>query len=165
MISNDYPVLDGIAPSWADIIVRISPDGAPLIEMKDIVAINTGTTVEVGELRGASGGRVIKRTRGAVSYEASMTLYREGYQKLCRGIMGLAPLRGNQRLVSLVHFQVQVQHTPPGSSEIFEYRVKGCRMLGRTANGTEGVDADQVEVSLSPIEIADVIDGVEVVML
>lgn len=164
-INNEYPVLDGVAPSWADIIVRATPAGAPLIEMKDIAAINTGTTVEVGEQRGASGGRVIKRTTGSVSYEASLTLYRSGYQKLLRALAAIAPVRGNQKAVSFVQFQIQVQHTPPNSDEIFEYRLKGCRMLGRSMNSAEGVDADQVEVTLSVLEIADMIDGAEVVAL
>lgn len=165
-INNEFPVLDGVAPSWADIMIKASPlaDGS-LIDIKDIQAINTGTTVEFGEQRGASGGRVIKRTTGQVSQEASMTLYRSGYQKLLRALKSLAPKRGNQRAISLVHFNIQVQHTPPGDTEIYEYRVKGCRIAGRNLNGAEGTDADLVEVPLNPIEIADVIDGEEVVML
>jgi len=165
-INNEFPVLDGVAPSWADIIIKASPvaDGS-LIDIKDIQAINTGSTVEFGEQRGASGGRVIKRTTGSVSYEASMTLYREGYQKLLRALKGSAPKRGNQRALAIVPFNIQVMHTPPGSVEIFEYRIKGCRIAGRALNGAEGTDADLVEVQLNPIEIADVIDGEEVVML
>ena len=164
-MNNDFPVLDGIAPSWADIKVNASPIGGSLLDIKDIQAINTGSTVEFGEQRGASGGRVMKRTTGSVSYEASMTLYRSGYQKLLRALKDLAAQRGNQRSVSLVHFNVQVIHTPPNDVEIYEYRIKGCRIAGRNLNGAEGTDADLVEVALNPIEIADVIDGEEVVML
>jgi hypothetical protein len=164
-INNEFPVLDGIAPSWADIIVRATPAGAPLIEMKEIKSISTGTTVEIGEQRGASGGRVIKRTTGSKSDEASSTLYRGGYQNLIRNLAAIAPKRGNQRIVSLVHFGIQVQHTPPGSVEIFEYRIKGCRLLGRTLASEEGNEADTVDVTLNPLEIADMIDGVEVVFL
>ena len=161
--NNDYPVYNGIAPSWADVIVRVSPDGAPLIDVKDITAINTGSKVEVGEAR--AGGRVMKRTTGSKSDTATMTLLREGYQKLVRGLKDLAPQRGNQRLISLVHFGIQIQHTPPGSDEVFEVRLKGCRLLGRDLNGAEGTDADTVEVELNPLEIVDVIDGEEVVLL
>jgi hypothetical protein len=164
-VNNEFPVLDGIAPSWADIIVRASPAGAPLIEMKDIAAINTGTTLEVGEQRGASGGRVIKRTRGSVSYEASVTLYYSGLQKLNRALKALAPKRGNQRVLRSVHFGVQVQFTPPGEVEIFEYRIKGCFVSGRTLNAAEGTDAQQIEVPLNTIEIVDVVDGEEIVLL
>lgn len=162
-MSNDFPVVDGIAPSWADIIVRLSPIGAPLLELGDIKAINSGTTVEYGEQR--AGGRLMKRTTGSESSEASITLYRSGYQKLLRGLKSAAPSRGNQRLVALVHFGIEVQHTPPGDVEVYLYRLKGCRLKGRTLNGSEGDDADTVEVPLSVVQIADVIDGEEVVMV
>jgi hypothetical protein len=165
MSTNDFPVLDGIVPSWADIIVRVSPAGAPLIEMGDIKSINTGTTVEIGEQQGASGGRVLKRTTGSAKNEMSWTLYRDGFQKFLRGIKALAPIRGNQRRLRLVHFGVQVQHTPPGSIEIFEYRCKGVCYLGRDMNSAEGTDADTVDCRLSVIEIADMIDGEECVLV
>lgn len=164
-MNNDYPVLDGIVPSFADIGVKLTPYGASVLDVKDIAAINTNTTVEIGEQRGASGGRVMKRTTGSASHEASWTLYRDGYQKMIRALMAVAPRRGNQALISLVHFDVQVQHTPPGSSESFEYVIKGCRFLGRAMNGAEGPDADKVDCSLNTIQIADIIDGVEVVLL
>lgn len=165
MPNNDYPTLDGIVPSWADIIVKASPYGGALLDIKDIAAINTGTTVEVGSQQGASGGRIMARTTGAVTHEASWTLYRSGYQKLVRGLQLIAPVRGNQRLVSLVHFDIQVQHTPPGSIEIYEYRLKGCRLLGRQMNSAEGTEAERVEVPLSVLSIVDVVDGAEVVYL
>src|ERR1044071_8644261 len=118
------PLLDGVAPSWADISVRISPSAGGggvagavigavanavvgnLLELGDIKAINTGTSVDLGEQR--EGGRVIKRTRGSVSYEASMTLYASGWQKLVKGLLAVAPRRGSQVLVSLVNFTVNV---------------------------------------------------------
>lgn len=162
-LSNDYPILDGIAPSWADISVKASANGAPLIEMKDIQSINTNTTVEVGEQRQA--GRVIRRTTGSVSFEANIVLYRTGYQKLLRAAKALAPLRGQRRVISLVHFDIQVLHTPPDESDIYEYHLEGCRMLGRALNGAEGSDADTVDVPLSVVTIVDVVDGEEVIAL
>lgn len=165
MANQQFPVLNGVAPSWADIIVKCELFDGPLLDVVDIAAINTSTAVEVGAQRGASGGRVLKRTTGQVDYEASLTLYRDGYQKLIRNLAAAAPSRGNQKLMSLVHFNIQVQHTPPGSAEVFEYLVKGCRITGRTLNGAEGTDADQVEVPLSVIEIVDIIDGVETLMV
>lgn len=165
-IQNDYPVLDGIAPSWADIIVKAKPNGGSLVELKDIAALNTGSSVEVGEQRGASGGRVMKRTTGAVSYEASITFYRDGYDRFIESLAALAPVRGSQKVLSLVHFLIEVQHTPIGSDRIFQYRLKGCRIMGDTLNHAEGTDADQVEVPLSVIERAHVLpDGSEAVML
>jgi hypothetical protein len=45
------------------------------------------------------------------------------------------------------------------------FKLKGCRLLGRTFNATEGSDAQQIEVPLSVIEIVDVVDGRDVVMV
>jgi hypothetical protein len=84
---------------------------------------------------------------------------------LIEELMKVAPKRGNQRLISLVHFGVAVLHTPPGSTRIFEYRIKGCRLLGRAIAGEEGTDADTVDLVLNPLEIVDVVGGVEAAWL
>ena len=165
MANQEYPILNGVAPSWADISVRISPNGGQLIEMVDIAAINTSRAVEVGLQRGASGGRVLNRTTGQGTQEASITLYQSGAKQLYRALMQLAPVRGNQRVISLVQFQIHQQWTPLGSAEIYERIIKGCRVIGDTLNAAEGTDAQQIEVPLSVLEIADIIDGQEVVLL
>lgn len=165
MANQEYPILNGVAPSWADISVRISPNGGQLVEMVDIAAINTSRAVEVGLQRGASGGRVLNRTTGQGSQEASITLYQSGAKQLYRALMQLAPVRGNQRVISLVQFQIHQQWTPLGSAEIYERIIKGCRVIGDTLNAAEGTDAQQIEVPLSVLEIADIIDGQEVVLL
>lgn len=166
MPNQRFTILDGIAPSFADIRVIATPSNAPLIEMEDIKSINTGMSMEIGEQRGASGGRVIYTTTGNVKNEASMTLYATGFNKFLRGLRPLAPLRGGkQRLISLVHFGLQVIWTPPGMTEIFEFRVKGCRYTGRAFNAAEGPDAQTIDVTLNPKEIADMIDGEECVLI
>jgi len=161
-MANEYPILDGIAPSWADLTVTIKAyAGGEEIEVKDIAAINSGVTVEVGEQRG-TGGRMRRRTRGQGSYEGSIEFYRAGYQKFLRMLASVAPLEGGERVVSLVHFDVFVQHILPESSddpEIYGYKIMGARGLGRQMNSAEGVDADKVEVPLSVGKIVDVIDG------
>lgn len=177
----DNPLIQGFAPSWADIAVRISPGGGPLIELGDIAAIDWNASVEVGEQR--EGGRVVNRTRGSVTYDASMTLYASGYQKLLAGLVAAAPLRGSQSLISLVSFTINIQFSPPtggglagqaiGAAAnalgvgggIFETRLKGCRVIGRNISAAEGNDAQQIEVPLSVIEIADIVAGKEVVLV
>src|SRR5690349_10768406 len=161
----EYPVLDGVAPSWADIVVKIAGAETPLIEMADIKSINTSCSIEVGEQRGASGGRVLKRTTGSSKHEASMVLYYSGFRKLLQNLKEAAPLRGNQRVVGLVHFGIQFQFQPPNDSAIYEVRIKGCRYLGRDLNPSEGTDAQTVDVKLNPLEVVDMIDGEEVVIL
>jgi hypothetical protein len=176
----DNPLINGFAPSWCDIAVRISPGGGPLIELGDIASIDYNASVEIGEQR--EGGRVVNRTRGSVSYEASMTLYASGYQKLLAGLVAAAPLRGAQSLLSLAVFSINIQFTPPtgggvagqalgaaagalGVGGIFETRLKGCRVIGRNISAAEGNDAQQVEVPLSVLEIVDVIGGKEIVLV
>lgn len=165
-IQNDYPVLDGIAPSWADIGIKLKPTGGSLIEVKDIAALNSSVAVEVGNQRGASGGRVMKRTTGSVSYDGVMNLYRDGFLTLIEALSAVAPVRGAQRVISLVPFLVEVQYTPVGSDRIYHYRLKGCRMLGETDNAAEGTDASQIECPLSVLEKVHVkADGTEVIYL
>jgi hypothetical protein len=168
-VNQAYPVLDGVAPSWADVSVKlIMPGGvagASLLDMNDIKSINTGTSLEVGEQVGASGGRVIKRTWGKDKHEASWTLYASGYNKMIRGLASAAPSRGNQRLLRAVHFGINFQLTPFNSTEIWETRIKGCFYAGRAFNLAEGTDAATIDVALNPLQIVDMIDGQEIVII
>lgn len=164
-LNNDYPILNGIAPSFADVALKITPDGGPILDTKDFSALSDGRSVEVGEQRGASGGRVMRRTSGSISYEGSITFYRSGYQKLYRELARFAPLRGNQRALRFVHFGVQIQHTPIGDVEIYDRRWRGVCILGDGFDLAEGTDADQIEVPVSIAEIVDIIDGEEIVLL
>jgi hypothetical protein len=164
-INQDYPVLDGIEPSWADVKIEAEIFDGPLIDMKDIQSINTSRSLDIGVSRGASGGRKKRRTTGQGDEEASWTLYRTGFQNLLRNLMSVAPVRGNQRLVSLVHFNISYSYSPPGSTEIFERKILGCRISGDTMNDAEGSDPQTVEVPLSVASIVDVIDGKEVVLI
>lgn len=168
-VHNEFPLYNGIAPSWADAICKVTGTDIELLELKDIAAINTSRSLEVGEQRGLSGGRVMKRTTGATSQEASLGLYRSGFDAFIRRLVAAAEsqghTRGNEILISLVHFDFQWLYTPPGSALIFERRLYGCRYMGDTMNTAEGIDADQVECPLSVIKIADIIDGKEVVLL
>ncbi len=143
----------------------MSGSGLTLLEMKDIKSISTGTTLEVGEQRGASGGRVIKRTTGTGKAEASAELYYSGYVKFIRTLKSVAPKRGNQRILGLVHFGFTLIWTPPGSDEIFESRIKGCRFMGRESNPTEGNDAHTIPIKLGPLEVVDMCDGEECVLI
>lgn len=165
MSSNEFPIFDGIAPSWADLQIKVKGKSTPLLDMRDVKEIKTGSTIEVGEQRSVGSGILIKRTTGSKKDEASWVLYHSGWMKLLRNLKSMAPLRRGKRALSLVHFDVQYLWTPPGDVDIFETRMKGCRIIGRNLDGAEGVDATTLEIPLSPIEIADFLDGEEVVLL
>lgn len=165
MPNQAFPSLNDVEPSWADIAVTFTISGGPLIKMADIAAIKWSRKVEVGEKRGASGGRVMARTTGQGSQDASATFYRSGMRNLLKGLMTQAPSRGNQLILSGVAFNINIQHTPPGETEIYHVRIKGCRYLGDADDMKEGNDADKLEITLNPIEIANIINGREVVLL
>jgi hypothetical protein len=164
-VNQEYPVLNGIAPSWADIVVNIMPSGTPLIKMIDIQSVNTSRSVEVGYQRGASGGRKLNRTTGAGDEEASITVYMSGYNQIVANLSEVAPRRGNEYLISLVPFDIQLLWTPPGETSIKERLVEGCRIIGDTLNDTEGSDATVVELPLSVMRIVDVVNGRRIVMI
>ena len=165
MANQQYPSINDIAPSWADIITTWTVSGGTALDMIDYSAIKFSDKVEVGEQRGASGGRVMARTTGSVKYEGSMTLYRSGLRKFYRALAAVAPQRGTQRLLSIPSFEVLIQHTPPGEADIYAVKLKGCRMLGSSFDFKEGNDADQIEVPLSIIEVVHLVDGLELLPL
>lgn len=160
-----YPSLNGIAPSWADIGVTFSVSGGNAIDMADIAGIKWSRSLELGEQRGASGGRLMARTTGSGKQDASMTLYRSGLRKLIKGLMTQGTTRGNQVIIGQVAFDILIQHTPPGETEIYVTKIKGCRYTGDSDDNKEGNAADQIEVTLSPMEVTQVINGKEVVLI
>ena len=152
-MAQEYPSLNEIEPSWADIQIAITPyDGAEL-NMNEIAGINWSRSVEVGERRGTSGGRVMARTTGAVSYE------------LLQALMANAPERGDQLRVGLVGFDIIIQHTPPNSDSVYTTKIKGCRLLGDSSDQSEGTDAQQLEITLNPLEIVELVDDREIALI
>ncbi len=168
MASQSYSSLIDIASSWADIAVAITPFSGTILDATDISSISHSGTVEVGEQKGTSGGRTTARTTGSVKYEAKIKFYRRGLRRLVEALVAAAPehaIRGNQVRLSLVHFDVDVQHSPPGEVKISHVRIKGCRLLGYSDDMSEGNDADQIEITLSPMENCQIVDGQEIVLL
>ena len=165
LANNDFPLYNENACSWADMTLKLSGDGLEALDIKDISAVNTGVSMEFGVQK--AGGRPMRRTTGEVSYEASLTMYRSGYLNLLRTIKNAssAETRGDIKLLSLVTFDLIFLHSVPGDDNIYKVEIKGCRLAGRTLNGAEGTDADQVEVPLNPMEIIDTVDGERVAFL
>ena len=164
-LNQSYPIYNGIAPSWSDFRITAKGSDSPLIEMSDIKSIDTGVTLEVGEVQGASGGKVIRTTTGSSKHEAKWVLYHAGYTSLMRALGPTMVTRGDKRVWGTVFLDIQGFWTPPNSDELFEVRINGCRLLGRAINAAFGTDATEVEMALHPSEIVDVIDGIEYVVL
>jgi hypothetical protein len=172
-INQAYPSLNDITPSWADIGVTlqlsIGPAPGPALPMASIKGIKWSRKVDVGEQRGANGGRVIAQTTGQLTNEASMELYKDGNQifmtALTAAALAQGYVRGNQAIIGLVRYDITIQYTPPGSLLLFETAIKGCRYLSDDDDAKEGTDPSTVTISMKPIEIASLINGVEAVLL
>lgn len=166
-VSQEYPTLNGVAPSWADIKTTINISGGQTFTDIDYKSFKWSSKVERGEQRGASGGRVMKRTTGSKTDEGSCEFYKSGLRKLLKAIIGSTGVytRGNEQLVSLVSFDIIIQHSPPGEVEIYEEAMYGCQLSSFESSMAEGNDAEVVPMDLSPMRCAWLIGGKEVVLL
>lgn len=159
MPTQQFPNVNGDVCSWADIGVSLSiPEGAA-VDLFDIDGIKWSDKVEVGEQRGASGGRVMGTTRGSLSTEASMTITRKGALQFIEALAVAARaagiVRGDQVAISGIRFDILIQHEPMGSTDILEAKLFGCRFLGRSHDLKQGNEADMVEITLNPIYAAE----------
>ncbi len=161
MPNMSFPNVNGDVCSWADIAVSLNVPGGAEAPVFDIAAIKWSDSVEVGEWRGASGGRVMGTTRGQLSSEATMTVSRSAARQLIQALEVAARAlpgflaRGNRIPISGVRFDILIQHTPLGTDAIYESKLSGCRFLGRSHDYKDGNEAEVVEITLNPIEIAE----------
>lgn len=166
--NNEFPIYDRIAPSWADFSVKIQPSGAALLTARDIKSLNSGSTLEIGVQM--AGGRVKQTTTGSATHEGSMTLYLSGAKEFERALKDAAVAAGYTRdggvvQLGLVFFQIDYTFTPPGTDEIWERRLKGCRLLSESEAPAEGTDATTVDYTFHVTERVKVVDEVEVAIL
>jgi hypothetical protein len=158
MANQAFPSVNELECSWADIAVTLDVPGGATVGLVDLEGIKWSRKVEVGESRGTSSGRVMKRTAGSESVEASASMTRSGVALLVESLEVAAEAaghtRGNEVIISGVHFNILVQHTPVGSSRIYEARLTGCRFLGDSDDMKQGNEADMIELTLNPIKIA-----------
>ncbi len=152
MAEQEYPTLNEVEPSWADVKASFGIYGGVTLTTDDIAAIKWSDKVEVGIVRGTSGGRKRKRTTGQLDNDATITFYKTGWKRFRVALAAVNPK------ISLVGFDIMVQHTPPGTTEIHNLKIAGCRVLGRSGDMAEGADPDKVEIALNPMTIEE--DGV-----
>jgi hypothetical protein len=151
-MAQAYPTLNEIEPSWADIAIAIALYSGPTIKTTDVAAITWSDSVDVGTVYGANGGRIKKTTTGQLSCEASLTLYKTGWKTL------RTALAAKNKRITLVHFDIFVQHTLPGETTVHTVKILGARVVGRSGNDAEGTDASQIEIPINVKRIEE--DGV-----
>lgn len=156
-MANEYPTLNGIAPSWADVEIPIAISGGETVQTSDILAINHSNSIEIGVVRGP-GGKKRKRTRGQGTPEAGMTMTIEGWRLYRRALVAKATELGypdpdSLEGYSLVSSNILIQHTPPGESAIYTTTLEGVRVIGVSESHAEGTDAAQTELTLDVMKI------------
>lgn len=158
MANQAFPSVNEHECSWADIAVTFNVVGGATIPWVDLEGIKWSRKIEVGESRGTSGGRVMKRTAGSETVEASATVTRAGARAIVEGLVTAAKAagqtRGNEVIISGVPFDILIQHTPLGSDVIYTAKLSGCRFFGDADDMKQGNDADVLELTLNPIKIA-----------
>jgi len=165
-MAGEYPTLNEVEPSWADVRISIPIYNGPTVKTPDIAGIKVSDKLDIGVVRGASGGKKRKRTTGQLDDEASITFYMSGWRAHRDALASVAPLNdAGQKQIGLVGFDIIYQYTPPGSVDIFTIKVAGCRVAGRSFEGAEGPDAAKVEIPLSIMGIEEIADGVGIVLI
>jgi len=149
MAISEYPTLNEVAPSWADIRITLPIYGGQSIDTTDIASLKWSDKVSPGLVRGTSGGKKKARTVGDYECEATVTFYRAGWILFRDGLIAIS------KQLTLVGFDIIVQHTPPASTQIFKVKIAGCRVVGRTADMAEGSDADKIEIPLDVMRIEE----------
>jgi hypothetical protein len=152
MALQEYPTLQDIEPSWADVRANFPIYGGQTIITPDLAAVKWSDKVDVGVARKMNGGRKSARTTGMYDCEATITFYRSGWKQF-----RLALAEKNKR-ISLVGFDILIQHTPPGETGIFNVKIAGCRIVGRSADMTEGADPEKIEIPVNCMLIEE--DGI-----
>jgi hypothetical protein len=160
-VNEAYPLLDGEEVSWADVQITLLPKDGNAIKEFGIHEINTGEDVDIGEVKGQTGGRIVSRTTGDRKLECSLVMSRRGAQNLIRALIAKAPKRGNRAVYGRVPFDIAIFSTPLGSEEIFDRRVIGCRLQGNKLGLKEGNEHDKIELKVHALDIYDVVDGTE----
>jgi hypothetical protein len=148
-MASEYPTLNEVAPSWADIKITLPIYGGQSVESTDIASVKWSDKVTPGVVRGTSGGRKKARTVGDYESDASITFYRQGWETFREA------LASKNKAISLAGFDILIQHTPPGYTGILKTKIVGCRVVGRTADMAEGSDADKVEVPIDCMRIEE----------
>lgn len=157
-MNQAYPSVNEHECSWADIAVTMNVPGGATVPLVDLEAIKWSRKVDVGESRGTSGGRVMKRTAGAETDESTASMTRSGVVQLIEAIevaaVSAGQVRGDEVIISGIGWDILVQHTPLGTNRIYTAKLKGCRFLGDADDMKQGNDADVIELTLNPIKIA-----------
>lgn len=160
------PSLNSVTPSWTEINATANISGGTALALPDLKSINWESSIARGEQRGASGGRVVKRSSGAKTDTASWEMYQGGLRDIKRQLMAVAPKDSAGRpMLSKVSFDIVIKWSVDDDADIFIVKLLGCHLDKDSGSASEGTDPNVISTDLNPIEIVEVIDGQDTVLL
>lgn len=137
MAAPNYPVINGVSHSWAD--VSIDLNGEIFV---GVLALNYSSALEPGEVRG-TGPEVLAHTRGDATHEGSLELLKAD------GEAFLAALGDG---FGEVRFTVTASYGAEGLPVVTD-RLIGCRIKNLSQDGAQGTDPSKITLDLAPLSI------------
>lgn len=164
MANELLPVLNGDAPSYAEVTTTIDVQGGQSIDVS-FKSVNWESKIDRGEQRGP-GGRLVAYTTGKKTDSASATMYRPLFKQFQRALVAVAKKdRAGRPKLSTARFTITVNYSFDDETEMYTVILRGCRLdknSGKTDDGS--TDPDSVDVDLKPLEVVELIDGQEVTL-
>lgn len=157
-MADNNPTVNGMAMSWADIDVECLVVDGPSLTLDGFSDISWKATLETGDQR-PPGSQVSKLTTGNVSYEASITFYKDGYRALVASLVEKATAAGGRFMrngmarIGMVHFDLLPQFTPLDDEAIYKTKIVGVRFLGTEESLSNNTDPAKVVCLLKPRQI------------
>lgn len=150
--------------SWADATFTLTMHGGQSLPLEEITDISHATLVEVGDARGA-GSRTKGETRGKLKDSGKMTLNAGQHDALVQALADVAPTKDGESLISLVYFDIAINHQPYDGAPVRQVELLNCRILGLSEDLKEGTDPDKVAVELYVRRVRRIINGKRIVLL
>lgn len=135
-----YPLVNGTAHSWADIVVSIAK-----VEVVGIKSIKYQDEQEIEAIYGL-GSYPIARGYGNIKATASIVLLRGTVEAL-----RLASPTG--RLQDFAPFDIIVNYIPIKGNDMFVHTIKNCVIVNDSADFNQGDVSNEVELTLLPSHI------------
>lgn len=164
MGQQEFPTLNGEAQSWANMLCKASVYNGPAIDLKDIKSFDWDVALERGVQR-TRDGAIKSFTRGQATPSCKVGFYADGLLKFWEACidtclaLGGAYVDGDTALVGLVKFDIFVQHTPLGASDIRQVDLLGLAWKKDAGSYAEGVEADATEAEFDIVRVVRTVNG------
>lgn len=145
MSTNEFPIINGNATSWADLDLIFSAYDGPQFRTSDFTALAFKETLDPGEQRGA-GPAVRGSSVGQYSVDGpSFTMAYQAHLRFMRVLVQVARSKGIP--LGAVNFEIAGAFKTPGQ-DLSTFELIGCRVIERGLDTKPGPDVIEIETPL-----------------